>query len=483
LGISAIATSIAFLAMDLLSATASFLNFWVPTVGVLSIAAILGIRTNLAVFVSTSASGFIAYLMWQVFELQSKLGVSSLFPSTIVSVGVFTCAHLVSNFIKKYQGQVLERINVFNHLANASQRHTDKFGIQYKLFGVIAALNYIVPVFVFPNQIYQDKLALVLYLVSGLLAILLVLKDGLLLQHKQYFSLYWHITLCISLPCLASYMLFASNGELYVNLILSTLFLALLVDWVVFIILFSIGTLAGYVLYAVVHPGISISAILMNFDPYFAVYICVFGVVPTLVFINKRQHSSENLPLDDEGDAQVQHIAICPPKIDDTPVVSTNMHVSNSTPLFHNDLHLVDYKNNKEKSVHLNTGKVRALVVDNDHMYLNILGLYLEDFGYQVEKITSGKSALDYLNTMNFDLILLNTTTSDMPGFEVLIQFKRNSAKQIPVIIQTKLEEGNMLDKFLQVGAAGYISKPYIKNNIKAVIDRVLHEPDMAEAA
>lgn len=81
----------------------------------------------------------------------------------------------------------------------------------------------------------------------------------------------------------------------------------------------------------------------------------------------------------------------------------------------------------------------RILVVDDEE---NIRMLYkeeLEDMGYQVTAVGSGKEAIESLNAERFDLVTLDMKMEGMNGIETLRLIKEKD-KSIPVIISTAYE-------------------------------------------
>ena len=86
-----------------------------------------------------------------------------------------------------------------------------------------------------------------------------------------------------------------------------------------------------------------------------------------------------------------------------------------------------------------------------------------------------GQAALEAVETMNPDLILLDIMIPKIDGFHVCRQIKANEAtRHIPVIMLTAKK--SMEDRFMgkQAGADMYISKPYKSSMVIETIQSFL---------
>ena len=84
----------------------------------------------------------------------------------------------------------------------------------------------------------------------------------------------------------------------------------------------------------------------------------------------------------------------------------------------------------------------KILIVDDDEDMIALSARWLEKAGYEVIKATSGKEALELLNTDNIDLILLDYAMPDMEGHEVLRAIRQNEkTSSTPVIIRTGMDD------------------------------------------
>ncbi|NJK86273.1 MAG: response regulator [Bacteroidales bacterium] len=111
------------------------------------------------------------------------------------------------------------------------------------------------------------------------------------------------------------------------------------------------------------------------------------------------------------------------------------------------------------------------MIVDDIPRNIQILGNILREFNYEIEFATNGKDALDWLNTKNFHLVLLDIMMPGMDGYEVCRKIKEKDIhKNISVIFITAKTETDSMLKGFEVGAVDYITKPFNKNELIARI-------------
>ena len=108
--------------------------------------------------------------------------------------------------------------------------------------------------------------------------------------------------------------------------------------------------------------------------------------------------------------------------------------------------------------------KKRILVVDDHEDNIELLRARLEARGYEVEGASDGQAALDAVERIPPDLILLDVMMPKMDGMEVVRRLKAkreaNEIPFIPVIMQTALDSTENKVEGLDAGAEDYITKP-----------------------
>ncbi|MBR8829779.1 MAG: Sensor histidine kinase RcsC [Chroococcopsis gigantea SAG 12.99] len=103
-----------------------------------------------------------------------------------------------------------------------------------------------------------------------------------------------------------------------------------------------------------------------------------------------------------------------------------------------------------------------VLVVDDISSNVQVLVALLENAGYNTTFSTSGKNALERVETAKPDLILLDLMMPEMDGLEVCERLKANQETvNIPVIFITANNEKDNLLKAFAKGAVDYVTKPF----------------------
>ncbi|MCL2558084.1 MAG: response regulator [Treponema sp.] len=112
--------------------------------------------------------------------------------------------------------------------------------------------------------------------------------------------------------------------------------------------------------------------------------------------------------------------------------------------------------------------KERILVVDDDEIHLAFVESILRE-EYSVSSVTSGRAALDLLGEgFAPALVILDILMPKMDGFETFEKARGlESMRDVPTIFLTSVNAPEDIRRALSIGAADYITKPYIMENFK----------------
>jgi two-component system, sensor histidine kinase and response regulator len=112
------------------------------------------------------------------------------------------------------------------------------------------------------------------------------------------------------------------------------------------------------------------------------------------------------------------------------------------------------------------------LVVDDNEQNLTVVGKMLIESGYKISLVSSGSHALESINNLLPDLILLDIMMPEMDGFEVCKRLKEmTKTKDIPVIFLTARVETEDIVSGFKVGAVDYIIKPFKREELLARVN------------
>jgi DNA-binding response OmpR family regulator len=112
---------------------------------------------------------------------------------------------------------------------------------------------------------------------------------------------------------------------------------------------------------------------------------------------------------------------------------------------------------------------VRILVVDDEIEACDALKEFFEAKGYEVYTAQDGKTAINTVQGVKPQLVLLDMIMPGMNGIEVLREVKKIDPK-IGVIMVTVVTDEAQAKKALQLGAYDYITKPVDLNYLDTVV-------------
>jgi class 3 adenylate cyclase len=114
----------------------------------------------------------------------------------------------------------------------------------------------------------------------------------------------------------------------------------------------------------------------------------------------------------------------------------------------------------------------RILVVDDTPANIQTVAAILKGQGYQLSVATNGKQALEVLEKIQPDLILLDVMMPALDGFETCRRIKSTPAwRNIPIIFLTAKTETADIVKGFEVGAVDYVGKPFNAHELLARVN------------
>ncbi|MBU4262514.1 MAG: response regulator [Proteobacteria bacterium] len=117
--------------------------------------------------------------------------------------------------------------------------------------------------------------------------------------------------------------------------------------------------------------------------------------------------------------------------------------------------------------------KTAVLVVDDEAGTRDLFSRYLAGAGYSTTCAASGEEALDLFAKTSFPLVLLDITMPGLSGIDVLRQL-RNSDSPPEVIMVTAVDDPAVAETTLELGACGYLVKPFEKNELLIYVAHAL---------
>jgi len=117
--------------------------------------------------------------------------------------------------------------------------------------------------------------------------------------------------------------------------------------------------------------------------------------------------------------------------------------------------------------------KTNILVVDDEKDICRALNIILSKEGYSVTEAYNGEQAVELLQKQSYDIIMTDIKMDKMDGFEVLKQ-ARTLNPGSSVIMMTAFASVGSAVEAMRAGAADYITKPFINDDIRLKLKHVV---------
>jgi len=117
----------------------------------------------------------------------------------------------------------------------------------------------------------------------------------------------------------------------------------------------------------------------------------------------------------------------------------------------------------------------RVLVVDDEASIRDLLAKTLALAEYDVDVAPDGRSALEIMRLYPYDLLIADLKMPGMDGLTVIREAKRYKA-DLPVIIITGFSTESSAIEAVNLGVAGYLTKPFRVPQVLAAAAKALGE-------
>jgi excisionase family DNA binding protein len=117
----------------------------------------------------------------------------------------------------------------------------------------------------------------------------------------------------------------------------------------------------------------------------------------------------------------------------------------------------------------------RVLVVDDEASIRDLLAKTLALAEYDVDVAPDGRSALDRMRMYSYDLLIADLKMPGVDGLTVIREAKRYKA-DLPVIIITGFSTESSAIEAVNLGVAGYLTKPFRVPQVLAAAAKALGE-------
>ncbi|MBL7761373.1 MAG: PglZ domain-containing protein [Sediminibacterium sp.] len=113
------------------------------------------------------------------------------------------------------------------------------------------------------------------------------------------------------------------------------------------------------------------------------------------------------------------------------------------------------------------------LWVDDEIERLQSQKIFLESKGYHVHTLTNGYDALEYIQSAEVDVVLMDETMPGITGLETLTRMKA-IRHQLPIVLITKNETENLMDEAIGSQISDYLIKPVNPNQVLLSLKKII---------
>src|SRR5687768_6346575 len=117
--------------------------------------------------------------------------------------------------------------------------------------------------------------------------------------------------------------------------------------------------------------------------------------------------------------------------------------------------------------------KPLLLIVDDEPGSRYGIRKALSQYRFSIQEASTGKEALDKIQQLLPDLVILDVNLPEMDGLSVLSQVRREDSVPLVIVI-TAYGSEKIAVEAMKRGAYDYVSKPYDIDELRLVVSRAL---------
>ena len=116
----------------------------------------------------------------------------------------------------------------------------------------------------------------------------------------------------------------------------------------------------------------------------------------------------------------------------------------------------------------------KVMTVDDSPTVRLALSTALTEAGYEVYEAYDGNDALDKLNTCQVDMLVTDLNMPNMDGIDLVRRVRQMPGNRfMPIIMLTSENQPELKQKGKAAGASGWVTKPFQKDSLLAVVKMV----------
>jgi CheY-like chemotaxis protein/HPt (histidine-containing phosphotransfer) domain-containing protein len=120
--------------------------------------------------------------------------------------------------------------------------------------------------------------------------------------------------------------------------------------------------------------------------------------------------------------------------------------------------------------------RIRILVAEDDATNQKLVRYMLERFGYRADIVSNGQEAINALETVLYDIVLMDVQMPEMDGFEAAAHIRDPDSAvpnhNVPIVALTAHAMKGYRERCIEAGMDEYVSKPIQPNQLLTAIER-----------
>ncbi|MGA2090418.1 MAG: response regulator [Endomicrobiales bacterium] len=118
----------------------------------------------------------------------------------------------------------------------------------------------------------------------------------------------------------------------------------------------------------------------------------------------------------------------------------------------------------------------KILIVDDEKNTCLLLSHFLQGQGFDVSYMHDGQQGLEAVKSQEPDIVILDVAMPGMDGWQLLRVLQSSPrTRLIPVVMCTGQDMIKDIDNAVELGARGYITKPFALQRVLDKVNAILH--------
>ena len=119
------------------------------------------------------------------------------------------------------------------------------------------------------------------------------------------------------------------------------------------------------------------------------------------------------------------------------------------------------------------------LIVDDDHDLVYLLTKQLTKLGFACRSASTVVEALEMMRLHNPDLVILDLNLPRIDGTAFLSAVKKEGTSDIPILVISGYEDGEVVQYILDNGARGFIHKPIDSEALEFKVNELIYSDSL----